>query len=185
MLNALWLLVVAAGAPAGDVVYAVDPGASELRYHVVHKLHEVEAESRAVETKALLAPDGSLQVMARAPVASFKSGDANRDEHMLEVMDAGAHPWVVFKGAGRVAVPPALPATVSAVLAGELDFHGVREPEQVPVTVVFAPDGTAHVTGTFRVSLDRYKVDRPSLLFVKIDDACTVGVDLTMRRVDR
>ncbi len=183
MLNTLTLLVLAAGAPTGTAVSVVDPGAAELRYHIVHKLHEVDAASRSVETKALLAPDGSLQVMARAPVASFKSGDGNRDEHMLEVMDAGAHPYVIFKGAGRIAPPASLPATVSTVLAGELDFHGIREPEQVPVTIAFARDGTAHVTGTFQVSLDRYRVDRPSLLFVKVDDACKVGVDLTLRKV--
>lgn len=181
MIHLIALLIAGASAPADT--YAIDPTVSHLSYHIVHKLHEVEAQSKAIEAKAILAADGTVQVMARAPVASFKSGDANRDEHMLEVMEAGTHPLVVFKATGHAEVPKTLPAVVTLPLTGELDFHGVHQVEQFPVSIDIAADGTAHVKGTMKVSLDKYKVDRPSLLFVKIDDVCTVGLDLTFKRV--
>ena len=182
MLSFLALLVLGAGVPNGAALYSVDPGASRLTYRIVHKLHEVDAESKAVEAKATLAADGTVQVMARAAVASFKSGDANRDEHMLEVVESGAHPFVTLKAVGHADVPTALPATTTVALACDLDFHGVHSTERFPVTIDVAADGTAHVTGSFNVSLDKYKVDRPSLLFVKVDDACLIKVDLTLKR---
>ena len=181
MLTVFALLVVAAG-PSG-ILYNVDPAQSQLQYRVVHKLHEVDAVTHAVEAKALLAADGTVQVMARAAVASFKSGAANRDEHMLEVTEAGTYPYITFKAAGHVDIPTATPATFNTVLEGELEFHGVRQRERVPLTIALASDGSVHVTSAFQVSLDKYKVERPSLLFVKVDDACAVTVDLLLKRV--
>jgi hypothetical protein len=37
-----------------------------------------------------------------------------------------------------------------------------------------------HVTGTFNVSLDKYSIERPALLLVKIADACEMALDLTL-----
>lgn len=182
MLNALVAVLVAA-APADARLYATDGGASFLTYKVVHKLHEVHAEARAVEARALVGADGTVQVMARVPVSSFRSGDANRDEHLLEVVGAASHPYVSFKGVGHVDVPATLPATVTMQVKGEVDFHGVLRPETIPVTVVFNPEGTVRVRGSFTLSLDRYQVERPSLLFVKIDDDCAIGLDLVFKRV--
>jgi hypothetical protein len=184
MLNVTLLLVASLGSPTGTL-YAMSPGAGELTYRVVHKLHEVEARTRTIETRALLTAEGALQVMARSPVTSFTSGDGNRDEHMLEVVEAGRFPYVTLKGVGHVAPPATLPAQVVVVLDGELDFHGIKLPEKVPVTLDFAADGGVHASAHFGVSLERHKVERPSLLFVKVDDACAIGVELTFKKVAR
>jgi hypothetical protein len=52
----------------------------------------------------------------------------------------------------------------------------------VPVTVEFAADGSARVKGKLAISLDAHRVERPSLLTIKIDDACTIDLDLLLRR---
>jgi polyisoprenoid-binding protein YceI len=166
----LALLIAAAVAPG---TYAVDPGASTLRYVVVHKLHKVDATSNQVEGRAVVKPDGSALTEVRAQVASFKSGDGNRDEHMLETMNVGSYPYVTFKGVAKSAAE-------SVNLQGQVDFHGVKKPYTVPVKIEAQPDGTLHVTGGFDISLDSHNVDRPSLLFVKVDDACHIDVDLTL-----
>jgi hypothetical protein len=44
------------------------------------------------------------------------------------------------------------------------------------------PDGALRVRGHLDVSLDAHGVERPSLLFVKIEDACGIDVDLLLRR---
>jgi len=182
VLQALMAVFIAA-APANARLYAADGGASVLTYKVVHKLHQVNAEARSVEAKALLAGDGAVQVMVRVPVASFRSGDANRDEHLLEVVNAGAHPYVAFKGVAHLDVPTTLPATIPLQVKGELDFNGVKNPETIPVTMEFNPDGAVRVKGAFSFSLDRYSIERPSLLFVKIDDDCAVTLDLVFKQV--
>jgi polyisoprenoid-binding protein YceI len=153
-----------------------------VKFHATHPLHKVDGVSRSVEGKALLDPDGNVRTMLRIAVQSFDSGDANRDAHMLETLEAGRYPHVVFKGVGKVPsqAPGAKP--VDLTLRGELDFHGVKRPIELPVTVLFAADGSARVRGRMVVSLEAFKIERPSLLTVKLDDACAIDFDLKLGR---
>jgi polyisoprenoid-binding protein YceI len=176
---ALALLLSAGAEPQ---VLTLDPTASTVRFHVSHKLHEVDGLSKGAEGKAVLEAGGQLRTMVRIPLQSFDSGDANRDAHMLEVLQAGRFNNVVFKGVGTVAgaAPGDKPVTVT--LRGELDFHGVKRAIEVPVTVEFGPDGSARVRGTLVVSLEAYQVERPSMLMMKLDDECTIAFDLKLGR---
>ena len=60
--------------------FTLDAPASSIRYHVVHKLHRVDGSSSSLEGKAVLQPDGRVLAMVRAPVATFDSGDGNREK---------------------------------------------------------------------------------------------------------
>ena len=184
-MNVLALSLLLAASPAGAQSFTVDPAASSVTYHVVHKLHRVDGRTSTLEGKAVLQPDGKLLAMVRAPVSSFDSGDRNRDTHMLEVMEASRFPFVVVKGVAQLEgglLAVAQKATTADVkLQAEVELHGVKEPMTIPLTVELRPDGTARVKGAFEVSLERHQIERPSLLFVKIDDACKVDVDLVAR----
>lgn len=160
---------------------AVDPAASVVRFHVNHKLHAVDGRSTAIEGKALVGDDGTVRAMVRIPVSSFESGDANRDANMRETLEVSRHPYVVLKAAGRIDAAAPRGRPVETTLDGELDFHGVRRPVAVPLSVTFLPDGGARIAGRMTLSLDSYAIERPSLLFVKLDDGCTVDVDLVLR----
>jgi hypothetical protein len=174
----LLLTAFLAQAPAATS-YSVAMQKSAVHYTIVHKLHKVQATSKLVQGKAVLKPDGSLQVMLRAPIGSFESGDGNRDEHMRETMEESKYPFVTYKGVARLANGSLAP-TMDLVLDGELDFHGRKHAEKVPVHVDRGGPAGAHVTGHFAVSLDRYQVERPSLLFIKIDDDCAIDFDLEL-----
>lgn len=167
-------LLAALAAAVTPGTYDVDAAASTLRYVVVHKLHHVDAASKQVEGRAVVKPDGTILTEVRAKVASFRSGDGNRDEHMIETMNVGSFPYVTFKGKGAG-------GAADVQLQGQLDFHGVKKPYAVPLKVEPQGDGSLHVTGGLDVSLDEHKVERPSLLFVKIEDNCHIDVDLTLR----
>jgi polyisoprenoid-binding protein YceI len=181
---AVFAAVALTQAPAPRV-YSVDPASSRIGYLVTHKLHRVEGASAAVQGKVAFLADGRVQVMVRAPIASFRSGDANRDLHMQEALEASKHPQVTFKAATRLVLPAATPATLTLSLPGELEFHGRKQSERVELKVVQAAAGELRVTGRFEVSLDRYEVERPSLLFVPIDDACRIELDLVLREEAR
>jgi polyisoprenoid-binding protein YceI len=178
------LALLVAAAPAGGRTYEVDPAKSTVRYHVVHKFHRVTGASSTIEGKAVLAADGLVRAMVRVPMASFDSGERNRDADMREAVDARGHPFVTFRGAVRLA-PEVLGAgqgaTAETRMDGEVELRGVRRPVVVPLTIELSPDGTARARGSFEVSLDAFGVKRPSLLFVKIDDACKLDVDLALR----
>ncbi len=167
--------------PAAPKLYSIDPASSTVTYGIVHKLHKVSAESREVEGKAAVAADGKVQVQVRAPIRSFKSGDSSRDSHMEEVMETTRYPHVTFKGVGQLTPPSAYPAVTELTLQGQLELHGRKRPESVPIKVEWASPTELKVKASFAVSLDAYQIQRPSLLFIKIDDACAIGVDVALK----
>ncbi|HEY3448305.1 MAG TPA: YceI family protein [Myxococcales bacterium] len=176
------LALAQAPAPAtAPTVFSVDAAGSTLSYGVVHKFHKVGAESREVEGRAALLPDGKVQVQVRAPVRSFKSGDSNRDAHMEEVLETSKYSYVTFKGLGQLTPPASFPAVTELALQGQLELHGRKRAENVPIKVEWTSPTQLRVKAAFNVSLDAYEIERPSLLFIKIEDACAIGVDVALK----
>jgi polyisoprenoid-binding protein YceI len=174
------LLLVLGGVAlaAAPVDFAASPG-STVSYLLIHKFHEVKGTSQKVQARARVLPEGSLQVMVRTPVASFDSGNGNRDEHMQETVDAARFPNVELKAvASGVKLPATFPATLEVPLDGELTFHGVTRPLKTTATLTFAD--ARHVVGEtqFAISLEAFGIDRPSLAFVKVDDQLQLSVHL-------
>lgn len=164
--------------PEAGRAFAVAPG-SEVSYRAVHKLHAVVGLARAVEGRVRILPGGGVQAMVRARVDAFDSGNGNRDAHMREVTEAARYPFVTLKLAGRMPEPTSGPGAMDVALAGELTFHGRTRPVEVTAKVRFDTADRASVEGAFSLSLDAFEVERPSLLFVRIDDR----LDLTARLV--
>lgn len=179
MVPPLAAVLLSASLAAGSFV--VDPAGSLVKFYLHHKMHEVNGQTRQIEGKAVLGEDGKVMTMVRISVASFDTGDANRDSHMRETLDAGKFPFVVFKGVTNVTVPVAHGKPLETRLEGELEFHGVKQPIAIPAQVVLGPDGSAVVKAKFPVSLDAHRVERPSLLFIKTDENVVLDVELKLR----
>ncbi len=163
-----------------DTVMSVDSGT--ITYHLVHKFHKIDATSKKIEGKARLLSDGKVQVGLRSQVESFDSGNANRDEHMKEVAETTKFPTVELKAVGTGLTPPtSFPATLEKKFQGELTFHGVKKNIEVPVTVTFESPGKVKTVSHFSINLEEYKIERPSLLFVKVDDALAIDVDIMFK----
>jgi polyisoprenoid-binding protein YceI len=174
------LLLASVSLPARTKL-AIDPKASSVRFHVDHALHKVDGESKDVDGKALAREDGKIVALVRVPLASFHSGDSNRDAHMLEVLEAERFPLVVFRGIALSAPASAEPG-VPVEMTGEVELHGQKSAVRVPVNVESRPDGTLRARAAFDVSLDAHQVERPSPLFMKIADTCRIEVDLVLRQ---
>jgi polyisoprenoid-binding protein YceI len=173
--------VARAQAPATD--FSVATADSSLTYHLVHKMHKVDGVSRKVEGKARLAADGKAQVMVRAPSESFDSGNVNRDAHMKEAVEAAKYPWIELKALADGIKPPAtFPTTEKKTWKAQLSFHGVQQVVDVPVAVTWESANRVRAAATLAISLDAYKVERPSLMFVKVDDELKIDAKLTFTR---
>jgi polyisoprenoid-binding protein YceI len=171
------LLLSQAPAPRA---YVIDPAKSVIQFHLDHALHHVDGEVRAIEAKAIV-EDGQVRAMARIPVARMQTGDANRDANMRAVLESDRYPYVVLRATSAVALPSSYPASLPLQVTGELDLHGVKQTVEVPLQLAFDQGGEAHLTGSFDVSLEAHHIERPALLFKKVDDACKVKVDLLLR----
>jgi hypothetical protein len=174
LLAALLLAAPTAAPRTFDVL----PG-STLTYRLVHRFHTVTGVSRSVEGRARLLPDGTVQVALRAPLDSFDSGNSNRDAHMREATGAGTSPYVAFKGVGRMTPPDHYPVDEKVALRGELTLKTTR-PVEVATEVRFESADRASVKSTFPVSLEEHQVERPSLMFVKVEDKVEIDAQLTL-----
>jgi polyisoprenoid-binding protein YceI len=179
MLQPLAAVVLSAALSAST--YTVDPAGSVVKFHLHHKMHEVDGRSSQIEGKAVLGDDGKVMTMVRIPVASFDTADANRDSHMRETLDASRFPYVVFKAVTSLTVPVTYGKDLDARLEGELDFHGVKRPLSVPAKLSLTQDGTAVVKAKFPVNLEAHQIERPSLLFVKVDENVELDVQLKLK----
>lgn len=159
--------------PAGRLL---DLREATLSYRVVHKLHEVQGTTHEVEGRALVQPDGNAIVQVRAKLASFDSGNANRDQHMREVTHEATHPYASLKATVPGLRWP-LPAPVEVTLQATVEVNGVRQPASIPARL--APEGPGlRATFSFPISLDAFHVERPKLLLVAVEDRVVIDGNL-------
>jgi polyisoprenoid-binding protein YceI len=96
-------------------------------------------------------------------VTTFDSGNSNRDSHAMEVIDAITYPDARFTGDTFETRGD------SMMVTGNLTFHGVTE----KVTLRTLPhweQSSLTVSGTLDISLTEFKIERPSLLMIPVDD---------------
>jgi polyisoprenoid-binding protein YceI len=173
--------VLLAAAPGTPRSFTVLSEQSRLVYRVVHKLHQIEGVSKGVEGRARVLPDGTAQVQVQTKVAEFDSGNDNRDAHMKEAVEAAKYPTVVFKGVtDGVQLPAEKGQKLNVTLKGQLTFHGVTRPIEVPITLERVDEQRLTADATFSISLTEFKVERPELLLVKVDDKMDIVMKLSL-----
>lgn len=147
----------------------------KLVYHVHYPLKNVEGIATNVKGKGHC-ENGKCEFLIAAPLKDFKSGDGNRDNHMLEVTRAAQNPMVVAK----VTFPQS--ADTKAIDArAEISFAGKTHVYE-HISLSATANGTNTVTaGKIPLRLSEFAVERPSLLAVKIDDAAPIDFELTWK----
>jgi len=157
---------------ASGQTYRVIPGESKISYHLHHPMHEIEGVSKDFDCVVVLGGDTAYaQIRVKAQVASFSSGNTNRDSHMLEILDGLKYPFVEF-------VSDSLRHEDEGYrVFGELTFHGVRRPVDFKATPVHLKNGV-EIKGDFVVLLSDYQVERPSLLFVPTANDLHIDLDV-------
>ncbi len=182
-LSLFYISVAAAQPAAGPVNFSVAPAQSTLSYEIVHKLHKVRGVSKKLEGKARVLPDGKAQVMLRVSSESFDSSNVNRDAHVKEVVEAAKYPSIDLKaGTDGLVLPTTFPATVEKTFKAQISFHGVQKVIDLPVKLNFDSADSVHVQVTLNLSLDEFKIERPSLMFVKVDDAMKIDADVVLTK---
>jgi|ERR1700686_1639473 polyisoprenoid-binding protein YceI len=167
-------LCAAAGRAAAPVPLDLRQGS--LSYVVVHKLHEVKGTTHELEGKAVLLPDGSAKVQVRAKLASFDSGNSNRDEHMREATHAVEHQYADVRGTIEgVSLP--LPGAGEKALHAVVELNGEKQAVEIPIQLAPA-EGGVRARFAFPISLEAFHVERPELLFVKVEDKVVIEGDL-------
>lgn len=138
---------------------------SSMTYRMVHPLHKIEATSKDVVYE-LEADPGTRElrkVSGSVDVTTFDSGNSNRDSHAMEVIDAIDYPEARFDGTGFTQKGDSL------YIAGKITFHGLTRDITAGAVTHWTP-GKLEVDGSFTLSLEAFKIDRPSLLMIPVED---------------
>ncbi|HEY6952896.1 MAG TPA: YceI family protein [Bacteroidota bacterium] len=163
----LWMLLIATAgtASAQSTIAETLKGESWMSYRMVHPLHTFDAKSTSVEYKLDIDPSAKeiKTVAAQVDVTTFDSGNSNRDSHAMEVIDAITYPDVTFTSTGVTQRGD------SVSVAGKLTFHGITNDIVVAAKPVWSAN-RLDVDGNFDLSLTAFKIERPSLLMMPVQD---------------
>ncbi|MHB1845155.1 MAG: YceI family protein [Deltaproteobacteria bacterium] len=178
MMSTLALAITLASAS----MWNLDAPKSWVSYHLVHPAHQFTGTDKGhLEGKARMLPDGTIQVQVVGKVKDFDSENSNRDEHMMETVEAAKYPNVSAKGLLKVD-PNQTSGTQTATAKIEMNLHGKNETKSVPVTIAFDGPNRVHVTGKFDASVEGFGITRPQLLFVPISDVMGITLDVWFDR---
>lgn len=169
--------------PSPEMVKLHFQGRGKVTYEIRHRLHTVHGVSEEVEVRAVVGADG-LQVMGRAPVRSFDSGNSNRDKHVLEAVRADRHPMVVVRGIARDFRLPKVGASAEILLRSQVELAGVASTPAIPATVEHREGGRLGVRFGFEDRLTDHDIERPKLLMIPVSDEFTVRGEFVLERND-
>jgi len=151
--------------PAQLKHYQADKNESYITYKLVHPLHEIEATSK--DAYCIINADKDKKeiknVLVQVNVTSFNSGNSNRDSHAMETVDAINYPDARFISTSVYQAGDTLK------IHGNLTFHGVTKEIYIEALSKWT-DNKLTVNGGFNISLTEFKVPRPSLLLIPVED---------------
>jgi polyisoprenoid-binding protein YceI len=160
-----FLMSVAVNAVAQPRAGELLKGESWIAYKLVHPLHEIVARSTSPDYSIEIDPTKKQieTVSAEVDVTSFDSGNSNRDSHAMEVVEALLYPDASFTSTSVDQKGDSL------FVKGKLTFHGVTKSITMTGTDTWQPN-RLDVHGAFTISLTEFKIDRPSLLMIPVED---------------
>ena len=147
--------------------YTIKEG--EITYYGYHFLHDWKGTSNQINGNFTF--DSSLEDfngIISIPVKSFDSGNTNRDSNMLvycrgiKYSDISFRPKEIIKDDNLVTIN------------GMLEFAGNVQDLTTSANIKAISDSSFTAKGKFDILLSKFDIDRPSLLFTKIDDKISI-----------
>jgi hypothetical protein len=150
---------------------------STLTYHMSHPIHHVDGASTEAKGKGTCG-GAKCDFLIAAPVNTFKSGDSNRDLHMIEAVRGAQYPMVVV----RTMLPNPIPADGTIYADLEVQFAG-QDVHYPHVAFHKSTSGKQiQITGTIPATCSDFKIEPPSFLTVAIKNEIPVSVDMTWQQ---
>jgi len=144
---------------------------ADATYTVSHLVKKVDGVSKDLKGK-MVCDKGECDYLIAIPVKSFISSDSNRDLNMLTILEAGRYPLITVRGR----FPETKLAQPQFALDASVDFHGIKKDYKLNLN----KNGDT-IKGDFVLLLEAHKVERPSLLTVKIENEVPIKFNILWR----
>ncbi len=182
------MLVALSGATAAPLTLVTSADAPRsVVFESDAPLEVIMGRTTTVSAEAVFDPDdlsAPCRIRAEVDLASLRTGLSTRDRHMREDhLHTDRHPAATLTVERLLAPSAAALApgdTVTAVLAGVLDLHGVAAGREIPVRLVMDEHGQLLVTASFPVVLADHGIPRPEKLLLKLGEHVDVTVELLL-----
>ena len=138
---------------------------SLITYFGVHYLHKWEGSTSDV--KGVVSYDKNIdqyECSISVPLSTFSSGNDNRDSNMLVYCRAFDFPNINFQSTSIKAKGSILE------IEGKIEFAGEEKEIKTNAKLNSLDNNLFAIEGELDILLSEFKVERPSLLFVEIED---------------
>ena len=138
---------------------------SLITYFGVHYLHKWEGSTSDV--KGVVSYDKNIdqyECSISVPLNTFSSGNDNRDSNMLVYCRAFDFPNINFQSTSIKVKGSALE------IEGKIEFAGEEKDIKTNAKLNSLDNNLFAIEGELDILLSEFKVERPSLLFVEIED---------------
>jgi polyisoprenoid-binding protein YceI len=129
----------------------------------------VTVEGKADDVKVDYKADKAVGTVVELDVFQLLTGMEKRDQHLREKVFAAKK-----EGDAKIRFEVLEMPAADGELKGKLSIKGVEQQIQVPVK----RDGLT-VSGSTKISLEKFALPRPSFMGVKVDDAVEVSFKIT------
>ena len=117
------------------------------------------------------------------PVESLKSDSKGLNKNAYKALNSGSYPVISFNS-GFANIHSQSPGNYVITAKGKLTISGVTKDVWVMALARINPsDNSISSTGTFKIKMSEFKVERPSVMFgsVKAGDEITVKFNISLR----
>lgn len=159
---------------------------SKITYQAIHPAHEVNGVTEKVRGKVEYDPAKPLEFIGlvnknvQADWADFDSGNKNRDANVRVVVNADKFPSIAFV-IEAIEKPVQTGTVIAGQLRGRLYINGVKQTLTAPVSIDVTDAKRILVSAKLITKMTDFKIDRPSLLFVKVNDDLIIDVNLVFQ----
>ena len=151
----------------------------EVTYYGYHLLHDWKGTSNQIGGDFTFEPslenfDGIISI----PVKSFDSGNSNRDSNMLIYCRGIKYPNISFRP------KEIIKGDNLVTINGMLEFAGNVQDLTTSTSIKAISDSSFTAEGKFDILLSKFDVERPSLLFTKIEDRISIEYTIIAEKKD-
>ena len=160
--------------------WGVDTTASYIKYTGNHTLHSWEGISKNIDFS--MKCEGNIcELFVSTPLESLNSGNDSRDSNMLYYTESLSYPKVSFKS-NKFKFTGNFDTSID--ILGIIDFHGIKK--EIPINVNLSRENNSYWgICKFNINLNSFKVERPSLLMIKISEIIEIETKFNIVKIEK